>query len=249
MNCYCYETDSEFFFCVEGVEDTQLEYAIQHMAWVKNDGKFIRSYPQSTFSSQDEKERISGNFVRLGQSLFESSLVGFDWKKPLDLVAQKFTANGIEWYIVGSVSDAVRGVNISPFDIDIVVRTKDFHKTKGICFSAFPEAIIAPFDTQGTLALQYFGRMFLAGAMVEIVADERWNLDYRQPENENSVWRDYGYTKPEYIKATWRGYDVYLETLQHRYETEVKRNRTDRIKAIEEWRNDKNNKEQADELR
>ena len=29
--------------------------------------------------------------------------------------------NGIEWYIVGSAGDALRGVGVKPFDIDIVV--------------------------------------------------------------------------------------------------------------------------------
>ncbi|MCL2639178.1 MAG: hypothetical protein FWD48_12535 [Oscillospiraceae bacterium] len=237
MRCYCYETDSEFFFCVEGVENTQIEDAIQHMAWVKTDGKFVRAYPQSAFSNQDEKQLISDNYVRLGQAFFESSFVGFDWEKPLKLVAQQFSTNGIEWYIVGSVGDAVRGVDVKPFDIDIVVHTRNFNIAKDICFSAFPDSIIAPFDTQGTLFLQCFGRMFLAGVMVEIVADERWNLDYRQSENKNSVWRDNGYTQPEYIKTVWRGYDLHLETMQHRYETEMKRNRTDKIKAIEEYLN------------
>ena len=38
MKCYCYETDAEFFFCVEDVENAKLEAVIQHMAW-KKDGE------------------------------------------------------------------------------------------------------------------------------------------------------------------------------------------------------------------
>jgi hypothetical protein len=231
MKCYCYETDSEFIFCAEDVVDAQLEDAIVHMAWQKVDGKYIRPYPLSAFSNESEKERIGGNFARLGQEMFESSLAGFDWEKPLDSIAQQFLANEIEWYIVGSICDTIRGVHIQPFDIDIIVHTRDFLKAKDVCNSAFPEAIIAPFDTQGTLYLQCFGRMFLAGAMVEIVADERWNPEYRQ--SEKSVWRDHGYTQPEYVKTVWRGYDLFLESLQHRHQAETKRNRVDRIKAID----------------
>ena len=231
MKCHCYEINSEFIFCVEDVENTQLKNAIEHMAWQRIDGKFIRPYPLSAFSSEIEKERIGSNFTRLGQAMFESSVAGFDWEKPLDLVAQQFLANGIEWYIVGSICDAIRGIHIQPFDIDIIVHTSDFLKAKDVCNNAFEEAIIAPFDTQGTLYLQCFGRMFLAGAMVEVVADERWNPEYRQ--SEKSVWRDNSYTQPEYVKSTWRGYDVFLETIQHRLQAEIKRNRTNRVKAIE----------------
>jgi len=233
MKCYCYETDSQFVFCVEGVENAQLEDTIKHKAWEKIDDKLILSYPQTVFSNQREKELIISNFSRLGQAMFESSLRGFDWEEPLDLVAQQFAVNSIEWYIVGSVCDTIRGVDVKPSDIDIVVHTRDFLKAKDICYSTFAEVIIAPFETQGIFMLQNFGRMFLAGALVEIVADERWNLAYRQPKNEKSVWRDNGYTQPEYIKTVWRGHDLYLETLQHRHQAETKRNRTDRIKAIE----------------
>jgi len=233
MKCHCYETDSEFIFCVEDVGNAQLEEVIKHMAWNKLEGKFVRPYPLSAFSNQNEKECISDNFSRLGQVMFESSVSGFDWKKSLDLIAQHFLENEIEWFIVGSICDAIRGVNVQPFDIDIIVHTKDFLKVKDICNSAFPEAIIAPFDTQGTLYLQYFGRMFLAGAMIEIVADERWNPEYRQCEK--SIWRDNGYTQPEYVKTVWHGHEIYVESLQHRHQAETKRNRMDRIKAIEEY--------------
>ena len=35
MKCYCYEADSKLIFCVEDVENAQLEDVIQHMAWKK----------------------------------------------------------------------------------------------------------------------------------------------------------------------------------------------------------------------
>ena len=241
MKCYCYETDSEFIFCVEDVENMQLEDTIKHKAWEKIDDKFVMSYQQYAFSNRNEKELIKDNFTRLGQAMFESSLVGFNWEEPLDLIAQKFAANGIEWYIIGSVCDTIRGINVKPSDIDIVVHTRDFHKAKDICYSSFADTIIAPFkDIQGMFALQplrCFGRMFLDGALVEIAADENWNLESRQPECEKSIWRDYGCKQPEYVQIVWRGYDLYVESLQHRHQIETSRNRADRIKAINEYMN------------
>jgi hypothetical protein len=80
MKCYCYETDSAFVFCVEDIENAQLEDVIQHMAWEKTGAKFHMSFPQNVFTNQREKELISSNFSRLGQAMFESSLSGFDWE-------------------------------------------------------------------------------------------------------------------------------------------------------------------------
>jgi hypothetical protein len=223
MKCCCYETEKDFTFCVHDVENTQLEDIIQHMGFSKNDNKFLLSCPQYEISNHNEIELVSKNFSLLGQVFFESLLLGFDYKKPLELIAQKFDEKGIEWYIVGSTSDVVRGVDVKPFDMDIVVHTRDFYKAKDICYFNFPDSVILQFsDNQKLCPLRCFGRLFLEGTLVEIAADEGWNSEKRQP---------------PYEKFTWNGYDVYIDSLQLRYQIEIGRNRIDRIKAIEEYMN------------
>jgi hypothetical protein len=248
MNCYCYETDSAFFFCVEDVENVQLEAVIQHMQWRKSGDRFLLAYPHSAFSDQSEKELVSSNFSRLGQVMFEKMLSGIDWEAPLELLAQKFNEAGIEWYIVGSAGDAVRGVGVKPLDIDIVVHTRDYDKAKDICYLHFSDSVIAPFTGCEEISpskyfdnpmeyfinpLKYFGRMFLAGAMIEVTADEIWDLESRQPEHKKTVWS--GYEHAGYEKIVWRGYSIYLESVQHRYQIEKARNRQDRIKAFDDY--------------
>jgi hypothetical protein len=223
MKCCCYETEKDFTFCVHDVENTQLEDIIQHMAFIKNNNKFLMAYPQHEFSNQNEKELVNKNFLRLGQEMFESLLLGFDWEKPLELLTQKFNENKIEWYIIGSLCDAVRGVDVKPFDMDIVIHTKDYYKAKDICYSNFSDSIVFPFtDNQGRFAMRFFGRMFLTGALVEIAAHEKWNIESRLL---------------QYEKTSWNGYEVYLVSLQQRYQIEIARNREDRIKAIKEYIN------------
>lgn len=200
MRCSCYETDSAVIFCIEDVASAQLEDIIQHMAWRKTDGKFLLSYPQNAFSDQREKELVGGNFSRLGPAMFESLFSGIDWETPLEMLAQKFNENGIEWYIVGSTGDALRGISVKPFDIDIVVHTRDYDKAKDICYLNFPDSIVAPFTGCEDISplkffdnplqyfinpLRYFGRMFLAGAVIEVAADEIWDLESRRPEHKN----------------------------------------------------------------
>jgi len=217
MKCYCYDTKLEFVLCVENA-DPGLEDVIQHAWFKKTDNGFIKIYPNIDGNgvSIKDKELVSRNFARLGQSMFEGML-NCDWKTALSFFAQKCKAKEIEYYIFGSVSDVVHGVNINPHDIDIVVHTKDFYKVKNI----FPDSIVEPFvDNKETWLVRYFGRLCLSGVLFDIVADEKMNLENHQ-----------------YDKILWNNYDLYAESLQVRYQLELKRNREGRIKAFEEYMN------------
>ena len=213
MKCYCYETETEFVFCVEDA-DIKFKTNLQAAWWKKVDQKFIKAYPKVMDDgvSADDKELLKRNFARLGQAMFEGI---FDWEKVLLLLAQKFLDNGIEWYIIGSTSEAILGVDVKPHDIDIIVHTRDFYKVKNI----FHDCIVEPFvDNKGTWLVRYFGRLCLNGAIIDIAADEKMNLENHK-----------------YEKVLWNDYNVFIEPLQLRYQTELTRNRKDRIKAIEEY--------------
>jgi len=218
MKCYCYETETEFVLRVENV-DTCFEKSL-HAAWfTKTENGFIKSYPmidKDNGVGAEDKEQIKRNFARLGQAMFEGV---FDWKNVLRLLAQKFSDNGIEWYIIGSVSEAVLGVDVAPHDMDIIVHARDFFKVKNL----FPDSVVEPFvDNKGTWLARYFGRLCLEGAIVDIAADEKMNLENHQH---------------QYEKVSWNGYTIYIEPLQVRYQVEIGRKRVERIKAIEAYMN------------
>jgi hypothetical protein len=50
-------------------------------------------------------------------------------------------------------------------------------------------------------------KCFLVRAVIEIAADELWDLESRQSEHKKAMW--YGYEHSEYEKIVWRGYDIY----------------------------------------
>ena len=104
MKCYCYETETEFVFCVEDA-DAKLEDNLKAAWFKKTDKGFIKIYNKEMESNgvnAEDKEFVKRNFARLGQSMFEGA---FDWKNALLLLAQKFMDNRIEWYIIGSISE------------------------------------------------------------------------------------------------------------------------------------------------
>jgi len=221
MKCYCYETETEFIFCVEDAEGKIYENLQADRYWTKTeDDKFIKIYPMDTgwddawYLIQKDKEAIIKNFARLGQSWLEGV---FDWKNVLLLLAQKFSENGIEWYIIGSISEAVLGVDVKPHDMDIIVHTRDFYKIKDL----FPEYVVEPFgDNKGNWIVRYFGKLCIDGASIDIAADDKMNMENH---------------KHRYEKISWNGYDIYIEPIQDRYQVELERNREGRIKAIEAY--------------
>ena len=207
MKCYCIEIADKFVFCVENVEPKYIEN-IEH-AWFKKEGdRYIKEYPNNF----DNKEIIKKNFQKLGESMFKNE---GNWEISLETFAEKCLKENIDWIIVGSISEAVRGINIIPHDIDIIVYEKDFLKIQ----SLFLDFLIEPFvDQRGNFILQYFGRLCLEGIMFDIVADNDINKEYYIYEN-----------------MVWKNYNIKIKPIKKRYEIEVKRNRIERIEKIKEY--------------
>ena len=218
MRCYCCEKDDHFILCVEDAGPVH-EEVLLHAWFTKTEKGFEKVYPMENgadktwYKKADEKERIKGNFARLGQSLFSGV---FDWNSTMSTLAQTFSENRVEWYLFGSSCETVRGINVTPNDVDIIVHTGDFYKVKEL----FPENVVEPFvDNKNTWLVRYFGRLCIGGAIVDIVADEKMNRENHH-----------------YERLLWNGFTVYAEPFETRYALENERGRADRLKAMEEWR-------------
>jgi len=196
-----------FEFCVEGV--TENEAANLEAAWFQCDGeRYVKRYP----SWVEDQEVLARNFALLGPSMFKK--IG-TWEESLEIFAQICEAEGIRWAITGSLSEAVRGVEVNPHDIDVVVHTGDFFKAKKV----FIDHMVEPFiDNGGTWVVRYFGRICLRGMMLDIVADEKRNMESHS-----------------YDKGTWRTYEFLVEPLLDRLIIELHRKRRERITAFEQY--------------
>lgn len=214
MKCYCYETETEFVLCAEDVPP-ELEDNLRAAWFKKTDTGFAKPYDRDMKAAgvtEEDKESVRRNFARLGPSMFEGV---FEWREVLASLAQRSSDNGIEWYVIGSASEAVLGVTVEPHDLDIIVRPEDFFRVK----SLFAASVVEPFvDNKGTWLVRYFGRLCVGGAMVDIAADEKMNPDQHQ-----------------YDRVSWNGDEVFIEPLEARYQVEIQRGREDRIRAIEAY--------------
>jgi len=162
MNCYCIENNDKFLFCLENVENKYIE-TLENWGggsvsyFFKNVGdKYIKEFPNNF----NNKEINGANFQKYGESLFKN---GENWEEALEVFAEQCFKENIDWIILGSISETVRGINIIPHDIDIVVHEKDLNKIKSVFLNYFIEPIM---DYKDSWVLQYFGRLCINGVII-----------------------------------------------------------------------------------
>ena len=208
MNCYCIENEEKFVYCVENVEKKYMKN-IEHAWFKKEKGKFIKEYPNNI----ENKDIIKNNFYKYGELMFKSE---GNWKHSLRLFAEKCKSENIKWYIFGSASEAIIGVDIIPFDLDIIIYVDHFYKVEKL----FLEYLMEPFvDNKKAWVVQYFGRICIEGIMIDIVAEEKLN------DGNN-----------EYENILWENYEIKVYPLLKRYYIEKEgKNRKGRIRKIEEF--------------
>lgn len=207
MKCYCIETDDKFTYYAENVEPEYSKLLEDDPWWKKEGDKFIKEYPGKI----DNSEIIKANFRKFGGLMFKNE---GDWEKSLELFAEKCSAEKIKWYVTGSVSEAVLGVNIIPHDIDIIVSENDFYRIRDL----FLEYLIEPFVNTNGWLVKFFGKILIDGKMFDIAADEKVFAYFN-----------------DYDNIVWKKYEIKAEPLKKRYETEIQRNRVERIKKIKEF--------------
>lgn len=215
MKCYCSKNELTLILYVDEVEPKYERNLLA--AWYEKN----RTGYQKTYSLVDKEngigdkdiEIVCSNFSKLGPLMFKGNL---DWEEVLPIIIDKFLKNNIEWYLFGSVSDAIRGIKITPHDMDLIVHTKDFLKVKDL----FSDYVVEPFiDNKESWVVRYFGRVSLGRSYIDIVAAENLN-------SENHL----------YDKVVWKGYEVLVERFENRYQLELKRNRPDRLEAMDEYK-------------
>jgi hypothetical protein len=208
MNCYCIENEEKFIYFVENVEEKYTQN-VEHAWFKKGKDKFIKEYPNNI----ENKDILKNNFEKYGELMFKSE---GDWKQSLKIFAEICKKENIKWYIFGSASEAIIGVDIKPFDLDIIIHVDHFYKVEKL----FLEYIMEPFvDNKKTWVVQFFGRICIEGVMIDIVAEEKLN-------EENN----------EYENILWENYEIKVYPLLKRYCIEKEgKNREERIKKMEEY--------------
>ena len=142
------------------------------------------------------------------------------WDEALTALLDR--AAGVDWWLTGSAALAVRGVEVSPRDLDLVTDAAGAQRLGELLADALVEPVFA---SDGWVA-RWWGRAFL-GARVEWVADVTPSVDDPYP-------LDFGAVAAASLeRVTWRGHDLLVPPLALQRAVAERRGLSERVAAID----------------
>jgi len=193
--------------------------AVRKAAFAAGDGHWSRSFP----ADAPHLDRAWANFPRLiGPCLRQ--IAGLDpvpWQHALAEVCRRLHGAGVDWWLTGSAALAVRGLPVTPIDLDLVVADGDARRVGDLLLDGLIEPV-APVDW----FCRWFGRAAL-GARVEWVGGVGPAAD--QPET-----TDFGPAAAALLEVVrWQGHPVRVPPLHLQRAVSVRRGLDERVRLID----------------
>ncbi len=129
------------------------------------DGVFAKNFPADT----PQLETIFANFERNIEPLLRQTagLAPVRWQAALIDFLDRIAGQSLDWYLVGSAALAVRGMDVAPRDLDIIlVGEADVLQVRDLML----DVTVEPFARSENWIGQWFGRSFLH-ARLEFVGE------------------------------------------------------------------------------
>lgn len=193
--------------------------ALGPAGFVEHGGWWVKSFPADT----PHLDRAWDNFQRLIMPWLRQA-VGLDpvpWRETLTAVCQRLTPAGLDWWLTGSAALAVRGVAVTPGDLDLVVSAAHARRVGDLLIDGLVEPV-APADW----FCDWWGRAVLA-ARVEWVGGVRPASDLPEP-------TDFGLVAAADLEVVrWRGWDIRVPPLALQRAVTVRRGLHDRVRLID----------------
>jgi hypothetical protein len=204
-------------------EEPAYRRALGELAFEEQAGGFVRSFPA-------DARRLHESYLRFKLTLRDvlDQTAGHrlpPWEDALDAVAARLRAARTEWFLAGSAALAVRGVDVVPRDLDLVVTDA-------------PDAVRALADVQvepvsvnrpGAWIARWFGRAYLH-ARVEWIAGVDPAIDVYSSPNE------FGPSAVRGLETVrWQDHDLVLVPLDVQLAVTERRGLAVRAQAIRDF--------------
>ena len=202
-------------FRLVGVEPA-LQEAATTLGFVREGDTFVRSFPEDARWLAEAWD----NFVRHAETMLQQTAEGAaPWDEALLAFIDR--VEGVDWWLAGSGALAVRGVEVSPRDLDVVTDSPGAQRLGELLVDALVEPVFAG---EGWIA-RWWGRAFL-GARVEWVAEVASWVDDPEP-------ADFGPAAAAGLETvSWRGHGLRVPPLELQLAVAERRGLTDRVAAI-----------------
>ncbi|SCE88851.1 hypothetical protein GA0074695_1913 [Micromonospora viridifaciens] len=218
VRCERHDSEQGSEFRIVDVVD-ELVPAVRKAAFVERGGHWSKSFPAGT----PHLDRAWANFQRLIVPWLRQAadLDPVPWQEALDAVCHRLTGAGVDWWLTGSAALAVRGVAVTPGDLDLVVSAADARRVGDLLVDGLVEPV-AP----ANWFCEWWGRAVL-GARVEWVGGVGPAADQPEPS-------DFGLLAASQLQLlTWRGWRIRVPPLALQRAVSVRRGLHDRVRLID----------------
>ncbi len=202
--------------------EPEYEDAVRGLYYMPVEGGFAKTYPTST----PGLDRIYDNFECHAQAIVlqAARIQPVDWRSSLSTFLELVDGSEIDWWLCGSAALALRGLDVAPCDLDLVVDDETARELNEL----LAEHLVEPLQVSEGWIWSSFGRAFL-GARVEWVGGVNSGAD--TPEAS-----DFGLIAAKRLELVeWRGRDVLVPPLDLQLAVSERRGLTDRAETIREF--------------
>lgn len=199
-----------------------IESALRMCFYEKADDTYIKRFPAAT----PYLDQIMAHYEKYAEEMFLQLVYQrpIPWEQGLLEFIKRVSNTEVDWWLTGSCAACIRGINMHPHDVDIMVDSRSI----GLITELFKDSIIEPIvDTSGWVTKD-FGVLFMH-CRVDIASDPQGSLDVPEPV-------DCGpYAKSVLESVLWNGYQVRIPPVELQLNANKRRQRVERVKLIEEY--------------
>lgn len=221
MRVFSIDEDNDVLFVVS---EYPLEYknVFENAYYSLVSGSYIKRFPRDT----PNISRIRDNWENSAEEMF--SQMGYfqsaRWEEALLGFIERIRGTDIHWWLTGSCATCLRGVDIQPHDVDIMLHSEDIDRVNQL----FADCIVEPIRSTKGWVVANFGVLFM-GARVDLAFDPEDFVDSPEP-------ADFGpYAMKNLEVISWRGHSVRVPPLELQMQVNQRRGRADRVAAIEQY--------------
>ncbi len=216
-----YDNEGQIRFAISRF-DKKYRKILDMCFYQEQDGIFCKDFPKE----YPHIDKVRKNFENHGKKMFDQ--IGYfsniPWEEALLSFCQMVEGYDIDWWLVGSCASCLRGIELNPHDVDIMIDSKDV----AIISQIFSDYLIEPLvDTKGWMTKD-FGVIFFK-ARIDIASDPVKELDDPLPVDCGPTARDNLET------INWRGFPVRIPPIEFQLNSNRIRGRYKRVELIEKY--------------
>src|SRR5579859_1361335 len=154
MGTSCKTIDLQTYFIISEL-DPAYDDTVRDLAFSRVEDGFTKIFPADSL----HLDSCCQNFERYAEELIlqAACIHSAPWEKALLALLEKIKDQNINWWLVGSAALAVRGIDVSPRDIDLAVDDTGAHKLG----EALLDYLVQPVEATQDWICNWFGRAFL----------------------------------------------------------------------------------------